>query len=181
MLVDCCLQEKIFNPYYSYLAQKLCEFKKANQASKISPSTKETITVVYYIVYFLSILSQYTILHHLLGYISVCSMGQVQSTGLLNCHQPHKPPQTLYPPDHKESSLSIHSKGDYPSWSNASLSAIIGLNVTKHETLNFFLSKPTLSINKQTMPSILCAHSPFQLPGFPIRWLIPQDSKYLQA
>ena len=31
VLLDCCLQEKHFNPYYAYLAQKLCEYKKANQ------------------------------------------------------------------------------------------------------------------------------------------------------
>lgn len=33
VLVDCCLQEKSYNPYYAHLAQKLCEFKKANQVS----------------------------------------------------------------------------------------------------------------------------------------------------
>ncbi len=35
VLVDCCLQEKVFNPYYAYLGQKLCEFKKGNQVSGI--------------------------------------------------------------------------------------------------------------------------------------------------
>ncbi len=31
VLLDCCLQENVFNKYYTYLAQKLCEFKKSNQ------------------------------------------------------------------------------------------------------------------------------------------------------
>ena len=35
VLLDCCLQESQFNPYYSYLGQKLCEWKKANQVCKV--------------------------------------------------------------------------------------------------------------------------------------------------
>ena len=31
VLIDCCLQEKIYNPYYAYLAQKLCEYKRSHQ------------------------------------------------------------------------------------------------------------------------------------------------------
>lgn len=33
VLLDCCMQEKHFNPYYAYLAQKLCEYKRANQVT----------------------------------------------------------------------------------------------------------------------------------------------------
>jgi len=33
VLLDCCLQEKLFNPYYAYLGHKLCEFKKSYQVS----------------------------------------------------------------------------------------------------------------------------------------------------
>jgi nucleolar MIF4G domain-containing protein 1 len=33
VLVDCCLREKAFNPYYAYLGQKLCEFKRSNQVT----------------------------------------------------------------------------------------------------------------------------------------------------
>ncbi|XP_011313367.1 nucleolar MIF4G domain-containing protein 1 isoform X2 [Fopius arisanus] len=31
ILVDCCLQEKMFNPYYAVLAQKFCDFDRRNQ------------------------------------------------------------------------------------------------------------------------------------------------------
>ena len=45
VLIDCCLQEKIYNPYYAYLAQKLCEYKRSHQvwrkmATLICPVTK---------------------------------------------------------------------------------------------------------------------------------------------
>lgn len=33
VLLDCCLQEKNFNPYYAYLGQKLCEFKRSHQVT----------------------------------------------------------------------------------------------------------------------------------------------------
>lgn len=33
VLVDCCLQEKTFNQYYAFLAQKLCEFKRSHQVT----------------------------------------------------------------------------------------------------------------------------------------------------
>lgn len=31
VLVDCCLQERAYNPYYAYLAHKLCQFNKSHQ------------------------------------------------------------------------------------------------------------------------------------------------------
>ena len=33
VLVDCCLQEKTFNPYYAHLGQKFCEFKRSHQVT----------------------------------------------------------------------------------------------------------------------------------------------------
>eukprot|EP00794_Sanderia_malayensis_P003193 gene3193-3665_t len=33
VLIDCCLQEKSYNPYYAFLAQKLCEFSRGNQVT----------------------------------------------------------------------------------------------------------------------------------------------------
>eukprot|EP00795_Rhopilema_esculentum_P014166 gene14166-5169_t len=33
VLIDCCVQEKIYNPYYAFLAQKLCEFSRSNQVT----------------------------------------------------------------------------------------------------------------------------------------------------
>ena len=36
VLLDCCLQEKLFNPYYAYLGQKLCEFKKSYQVRRLA-------------------------------------------------------------------------------------------------------------------------------------------------
>lgn len=33
VLVDCCLQEKTFNPYYAFLGQKLCEFKRSHKVT----------------------------------------------------------------------------------------------------------------------------------------------------
>ena len=35
VLVDCCLQETTYNPYYAYLGQKLCEFKRSHQVHKL--------------------------------------------------------------------------------------------------------------------------------------------------
>ena len=31
VLIDCCLQENAYNPYYAFLGQKLCEFKRSHQ------------------------------------------------------------------------------------------------------------------------------------------------------
>lgn len=36
VIMDCCLQEKKFNPYYAVLAQKFCDYDRKNQASKIN-------------------------------------------------------------------------------------------------------------------------------------------------
>ncbi len=36
VLINCCLQEKTFNPYYAFLGQKLCEFKHSHQVSPYS-------------------------------------------------------------------------------------------------------------------------------------------------
>ena len=33
VLVDCCLQEKHFNPFYAHLGQKFCEFKRSHQVT----------------------------------------------------------------------------------------------------------------------------------------------------
>jgi len=33
VVIDCCLQEKIYNPYYAFLAQRLCEFSRSNQVT----------------------------------------------------------------------------------------------------------------------------------------------------
>ena len=31
VILDCCLQEKIFNPYYFHLAQKFCDFDRKHK------------------------------------------------------------------------------------------------------------------------------------------------------
>ena len=36
VLVDCCLQENTYNPYYAFLGQKLCEFKRGHQVLSLS-------------------------------------------------------------------------------------------------------------------------------------------------
>ena len=33
VLLDCCLQETTFNPYYAHLGQKFCEFKRSHQVT----------------------------------------------------------------------------------------------------------------------------------------------------
>lgn len=33
VLIDCCLQERTFNPYYAHLGQKFCEFKRGHQVT----------------------------------------------------------------------------------------------------------------------------------------------------
>ncbi|KAL5483805.1 hypothetical protein EMCRGX_G020220 [Ephydatia muelleri] len=33
VLVDCCLQERAFNPYYAFLGQKLCKFKRSHKVT----------------------------------------------------------------------------------------------------------------------------------------------------
>lgn len=33
VLLDCCLQEMTFNPYYAHLGQKFCEFKRSHQVT----------------------------------------------------------------------------------------------------------------------------------------------------
>ena len=33
VLVDCCLQERTYNQYYAFLAQKLCEFQRSHQVT----------------------------------------------------------------------------------------------------------------------------------------------------
>lgn len=33
VIMDCCLQEKKFNPYYAVLAQKFCDFDRKYQVS----------------------------------------------------------------------------------------------------------------------------------------------------
>ncbi len=33
VLLDCCLQERAYNPYYAFLGQKLCEYNHSHQVS----------------------------------------------------------------------------------------------------------------------------------------------------
>jgi hypothetical protein len=33
VIMDCCLQEKVFNPYYAFLAQKFCEYDRRFQVT----------------------------------------------------------------------------------------------------------------------------------------------------
>lgn len=33
ILIDCCLQEKTYNPFYAYLSAKFCEYEKRFQVS----------------------------------------------------------------------------------------------------------------------------------------------------
>ena len=36
VILDCCLQEKKYNPFYSYLGQKFCEHHRSFQVSKLT-------------------------------------------------------------------------------------------------------------------------------------------------
>ena len=43
VVVDMCLQEKVYNPFYSYLMQKFCEYDRRFQVSSSNLSNAEVL------------------------------------------------------------------------------------------------------------------------------------------
>lgn len=50
VLMACCLQEKIYNPYYAVLAQKLCDFDRKYQVRRYSLGFRVVKVTIGYII-----------------------------------------------------------------------------------------------------------------------------------
>ncbi|XP_068940633.1 nucleolar MIF4G domain-containing protein 1 isoform X2 [Petaurus breviceps papuanus] len=53
VLIDCCLQEKIYNPFYAFLASKFCEYERRFQVIEFSELNKPRVHFLRKILYML--------------------------------------------------------------------------------------------------------------------------------
>lgn len=74
VIMDCCLQEKKFNPYYAVLGQKFCDYDRKYQVNKN--------LILSLFVYLEAFISYYYLFHSIDDY-TIHVVGQIENPGEL--------------------------------------------------------------------------------------------------